>query len=305
MASASGLHIGMLGYNCNFANVIAGVFAATGQDIASVPESALGIFKPKKDSDGLTFNMSLPSLVIGTVGGGTKLPTQRDCLEMMGCYGPGKLFRFAEILAATCLALDISTSAAICANEFVMAHERLGRNRPVKKLSKDDIGIGFFSSLMSDSNTHALSIKEEPLLQDASVITKLLQDRSKSIVGIFRYRLRVENGDGEKDIATVLKLKPADHHIVEIGAGLARLTGDDTLPGLYESQEHIFGFTNSNKREVEFYRGARKEILRYVPKIYGAMIDDERNYSPFSWKICQPYPASTREPTLPNGMIGI
>jgi Hydroxymethylglutaryl-CoA reductase len=275
VASASGLHIGILGYNCNFANVIAGVFAATGQDIASVSESALGIFKPKKDGDGLTFDMSLPSLVIGTVGGGTKLPTQRDCLELMGCYGPGKLFRFAEILAATCLALDISTSAAICANEFVMAHERLGRNRPVKKLTKDSINRVFLGSLLTDQNTHILSFKEEPLLHDASIITKLLRDRSKSIVGLFRYRLTVENGDGRKDTSTVLKLKPADHHIIEIGAGLARLSGEDTLPGLYESQDHIFGFNNSNRREVEFYRKARKEILRYVPKIYGSKIDGE------------------------------
>jgi Hydroxymethylglutaryl-CoA reductase len=275
-ASVSALHIGMTGCNINFANVIAGVFAATGQDIASVNESALGIFRSMKEGDGITFTVSLPSLVIGTVGGGTKLPTQRDCLELMGCYGPGKLFRFAEILAATCLALDISTSAAISTNEFVMAHERLGRNRPAKKLTKDSINNAFLASLITDQNISVLSFKEKPLLQDASIITKLLQDRSKSIVGIFRYELTVQNGDGEENKSTILKLKPADHYIVEIGAGLARLSGDDTLPGLFESQAHIFGFNDSNKREVEFYRMARKEILRYVPKIYGSKIDKER-----------------------------
>jgi hydroxymethylglutaryl-CoA reductase (NADPH) len=67
---------------------------------------------------------------VGTVGGGTGLPSFRACLELMGCQGGGKANRLAEIIAAVAIAGETSTVAAIIAGEFVGAHERLGRNRP-------------------------------------------------------------------------------------------------------------------------------------------------------------------------------
>jgi hydroxymethylglutaryl-CoA reductase len=63
-------------------------------------------------------------------GGGTGLATQRECLELLGCYGPGQVRKFAEIVAATVLWGEISLGAAVVADEWVTAHERLGRNRP-------------------------------------------------------------------------------------------------------------------------------------------------------------------------------
>jgi hydroxymethylglutaryl-CoA reductase (NADPH) len=68
-------------------------------------------------------------LIVGTFGGGTGLATQRQCLEMMGCYGPGKVNKLAEICAAVVLAGEISLVAAILHGDWVSAHERLGRNR--------------------------------------------------------------------------------------------------------------------------------------------------------------------------------
>ncbi len=115
----------MVGYNINVANVIAAVFAASGQDIASVHESSVAQLHVQSVNDGLYASMLLPSLVVGTVGGGTALPRQQQLLELMDCAGPGKAGRLAEIIASYCLALDLSTMSAIVSGQFASAHERL------------------------------------------------------------------------------------------------------------------------------------------------------------------------------------
>jgi len=113
------------------ANGIASLFIATGQDEANVVESHAGFFfcELRADND-LYVAVTLPSLIVATYGGGTGLPTQRECLEMMGCYGKNKANKLAEIIAATVLAGDISLVSAIVAGEWVSSHERYGRNRP-------------------------------------------------------------------------------------------------------------------------------------------------------------------------------
>ncbi len=119
-----------IGCNVNFANAVAAIFAATGQDVASVPESAQGQLSFRLEADGMYFGVMMPGVVVATVGGGTGLPSQRACLEMMACYGTGKAKKLAEIVAVTAMCLDLSTYSAIAADHFVQAHERLGRNRP-------------------------------------------------------------------------------------------------------------------------------------------------------------------------------
>ncbi len=121
---------GMLGCNVNFANSIASIFTATGQDIATVPESCQGQINFRMTHDGMYFGALLPNLVVATIGGGTMLPSQKACLELLGCSGTGKAKKLAEIVTAAAMALDISTYAAIAADHFVQAHEKLGRNRP-------------------------------------------------------------------------------------------------------------------------------------------------------------------------------
>jgi NADP-dependent 3-hydroxy-3-methylglutaryl-CoA reductase len=88
-AMSGSSQIGMVGHNMNIANAVAAIFTATGQDIASVHESALGFFDIQPAQGGVEASMTLPSLIVGTVGGGTQLARQRDLLEMMGCSGPG------------------------------------------------------------------------------------------------------------------------------------------------------------------------------------------------------------------------
>ena len=76
------------------------------------------------------YSVTIPSLIVATYGGGTGLATQRECLEMLGCYGTGKVRKLAEIVAATVLCGELSLGSAIVAEEWVQAHDLLGRNRP-------------------------------------------------------------------------------------------------------------------------------------------------------------------------------
>ena len=121
---------GTLGVNGHYANGIAALFLACGQDLANISESCVGYSSLETIGDDLYVSVNLPSLVVGTVGGGVSLPTQRECLEIMGCYGTGKSKKFAEIVAATALAGEISLEASIVAGDFVSAHEKYGRNKP-------------------------------------------------------------------------------------------------------------------------------------------------------------------------------
>lgn len=121
---------GVMGFNINFSNVVAAMFAATGQDLATIPESSQGQLNFRLQPDGLYLGSLMPALVVATVGGGVNLPSQKAGLDMIGCHGAGKALKLAEIVAATALCLDLSTTAAIAAGHFVSAHDRLGRNRP-------------------------------------------------------------------------------------------------------------------------------------------------------------------------------
>ena len=113
------------------ANGIAAMFIATGQDAANVAESSTAIVHAEKTDDGdYYFSITIPSLIVASYGGGTGLPTQRECLEMMGCYGDGKVRKLAEIVAATVWCGELSLGAAVLAGEWVESHERHGRNRP-------------------------------------------------------------------------------------------------------------------------------------------------------------------------------
>ncbi len=113
------------------ANGITAMFIATGQDVANVAESsALYGFSELLPNGDFYASVTLPSLIIATYGGGTGLATQRECLEMMGCYGAGGVYKLAEIIAATVLAGELSLGSAVVAEEWVQAHDDLGRNRP-------------------------------------------------------------------------------------------------------------------------------------------------------------------------------
>ncbi len=115
---------------CHSPNAITAMFIATGQDVANVSESSAAIFYSELNDNGdLYVSLTIPSLIVATYGGGTGLPTQRECLEIMDCYGRGKVHKFAEIVTAVALAGEISLASAISSLDWVSSHEQYGRNR--------------------------------------------------------------------------------------------------------------------------------------------------------------------------------
>lgn len=119
---------GTLGVQAHFANGLAALFIACGQDAACVAEAATGTVRLEATASGdLYASATLPNLIVGTVGGGTSLPTQRECLELMDCYGTGNAGKLAEITATVCLAGELSILSALTEGHFAAAHERLGR----------------------------------------------------------------------------------------------------------------------------------------------------------------------------------
>ncbi len=112
------------------ANGITAMFIATGQDVANVSESSAGIIHCEltKDRD-LYISITIPSLIIATYGGGTSLATQKESLELLGCYGKGTVNKLAEIIAGVVLAGEISLASAISSSDWVSSHEQYGRNR--------------------------------------------------------------------------------------------------------------------------------------------------------------------------------
>ena len=112
------------------ANGITALFIATGQDVANVSESSAGIeYTELTEENDLYISITIPSLIVATYGGGTGLATQRECLELLGCYGKGKVNKLAEIIAGVVLAGELSLASAISSSDWVSSHEQYGRNR--------------------------------------------------------------------------------------------------------------------------------------------------------------------------------
>lgn len=119
------MQAGALGVNAHFANGLAAIYIACGQDVAQVVNASIGFLDMELLDDGdLYVAARLPNLVVGTVGGGTQLPTQRECLELMDCHGDGTARRFAEIVAATLVAGELGILAALADGRFIEAHRQ-------------------------------------------------------------------------------------------------------------------------------------------------------------------------------------
>ncbi|MDD5504013.1 MAG: hydroxymethylglutaryl-CoA reductase [Candidatus Omnitrophica bacterium] len=118
-----GIQSGLMGLNAHFANGLSAIFLACGQDIASVVNACLGIGTIEIEDNGdLYISGRISSLPIGTVGGATDLGTQKECLQIMDCFGNGKTNRLAEIISATLVAGEISIVSAIATGNFASAH---------------------------------------------------------------------------------------------------------------------------------------------------------------------------------------
>ncbi|MBZ0100115.1 MAG: hydroxymethylglutaryl-CoA reductase [Taibaiella sp.] len=121
---------GSIGLQGHVANGLTALFMACGQDVASVSEAYVGITRMEVNDNGdLYVTVTLPSLVVGTVGGGTALPTQRECLEILQCTGKGSARKFAEICGAVALTGELSIAAALASGQFSSAHKLYRRKQ--------------------------------------------------------------------------------------------------------------------------------------------------------------------------------
>lgn len=121
---------GSMGFNSHFANIIAAIFIATGQDPAQVVDGSLGITTAEVLGSGdLYFSVFIPSLEIGTVGGGTKLPCQNEALKILGVDVENKTQNFAKIIAGAVLAGELSLIASLAEGSLASAHQKFGRGK--------------------------------------------------------------------------------------------------------------------------------------------------------------------------------
>ena len=130
MSAMGGVLSGTIGVQGHYANGLAALYIACGQDAACVAESAVGVTRLEVRADGALYaTVTLPNLMVGTVGGGTGLPTQRACLELMGLSGEGNARALAEVCCGLALAGELSIIGALAAGEFTRAHRKLARGK--------------------------------------------------------------------------------------------------------------------------------------------------------------------------------
>lgn len=273
---AGGIAAGMVGNNINVANVIAAMFTATGQDIACVHESSLAQLHMELTDDGdLYAAMTLPSLVIGTVGGGTNLPQQRECLELLQCAGQGNVHKLAEIIASFCLALDISTLSALASDQFARAHEKLGRNRPVEWLKLADLDSALFNGMCTpDGDTQQWQdVLALPHSQsNGSIITELTSHKINKLIGLYPYRLTDTDGQSHN---TMVKIKPLDREVLLMLNSMAAMC-DARLAQEFNRHKEKLGFENCHTRELNVMSQTDERFTRNAPRVYGTLQNAER-----------------------------
>jgi hydroxymethylglutaryl-CoA reductase (NADPH) len=125
---------GSMGFNAHAANIVAAMFIACGQDAAHAIDGSTCMTTIEVTETGIYVAVTLPSLPVGTVGGGTGVDTQQECLKMLGVAGGGSppganARKFAEIIAAGVLAGELSLIGALAAQHLARAHQQLGRGQ--------------------------------------------------------------------------------------------------------------------------------------------------------------------------------
>jgi hydroxymethylglutaryl-CoA reductase (NADPH) len=271
---------GMVGFNVNVANAIAGIFVATGQDLACIHESSTGFlnFEALGSSiypDGIRITLLLPNLVIGTVGGGTHLAKQSEALEMMGCLGSGKVKRFAQLIAGFAMGLEISTYSAIMSGEFAKAHERLGRNKPVSWLLKSEITPEFLNPLVPNllNNEHIVSLswRDQHQLENG-IITNITRKISNKLIGFIPLHIQLSNGSDER---ILIKSKALDSEVIK-GLHLISASIDTALADLIKLHQKQLEYNQCHLKETVIYEHLQQAGFVAMPKYLGKYTHTQR-----------------------------
>lgn len=266
---------GMKGYNINVANAVASIFIATGQDLACIHESSVGILEIDCESNGLTVKLNLPNLVIGTVGGGTHLPKQTEALDLMGCKGGGKVERFAKLIAGFAMGLELSTFAAVVSGEFAKSHEKLGRNKPVEWLVRNEINSQFLQNcLIKKHDIISIELSNKALLENG-ILTHIASRTSKKIIGFETIVMNeiINANVIEKEI--LMKSKALDEEVIK-GLHLLAASIDPELSNLIKENKEHLEYKNCHLKETIVYEFFHKLNFSHVPQYYGRKIDHSR-----------------------------
>lgn len=263
---------GMVGYTINASNAIAAIFAATGQDLGSVHESSVAELILQPHEEGLEVSVTLYSLVVGTVGGGTHLPKQREALQLMGCYGSGKVERFASLIAGFVLGLEMSTFAAMVSGEFAKAHEKLGRNKPSDWLQKNELDERFVKEIISKYiRKQILSVDILNSEIDNGILMNLSKRVNLKLIGFVPLRVHTE----EEELSLLLKSKSTDLETIKglhiMAASVNPLLSDQ----ITNNKEHL-EYAKSHLKEIEVLTFLNDRGFTDTPKFYGSKVDKHR-----------------------------
>lgn len=163
MSALGGVLSGTLGVHGHYANGLAALYLACGQDVACVAESAVGVTRFEVTPPGeLYASVTMPNLVVGTVGGGTGLPSQRACLEVLRLAGPGNARALAEVCAGLCLAGELSIIGALCSGDFSRAHRLLARGKQAAKGQAPETAGGEQDDARAPGTDHREPTPEPP-----------------------------------------------------------------------------------------------------------------------------------------------
>lgn len=263
--------LGMLAFNINVANAIAAIFVATGQDLASIHESSMAQLNLEKSTKGLKLTLILPSLVIGTVGGGTHLSDRQDALKLMGCNGTGKIERFAELIAGFALSLEISTYAAIVSGEFAKAHEKLGRNKPIHWLTKADFNESLIRKIIALQFQDGLKAVDLQLLETENGMLTLLTKRvNKKFTGFIRAKLNY--GDTNKMV--VIKNKATDVEVIKGLQLVSASVNTELAQRIFQYKDQV-EYSNCHRKELAVYNWLNARSISSIPVLYGTLIEEK------------------------------
>ncbi|MDJ1505909.1 phosphotransferase [Xanthocytophaga agilis] len=256
----------MFSYNINVANTIAAIFAATGQDLGCVHESSVGMLHLEKTDDGLYISLVLPTLVVGTVGGGTSVPKQKEMLELMKCYGQGKLQRFAQLIAAFALSLEISTYAAIVSGAFAKAHEKLGRNKPVNWLTRTELNQSLVRGIMGSVHAEyaSLNVSFVEKEMENGIITNLTSKTSNKLIGFFPFTAT----GPQHNLSLLIKSKASDQDIIKGLHSLAAAIEPALSDLIYAYRNHT-EYYNCHLKELFIYEDLHNSGFCITPKYFG------------------------------------
>jgi hydroxymethylglutaryl-CoA reductase (NADPH) len=265
---------GMHGYNINVANTVAAIFAATGQDLACIHESSVGILNIKAVKKGLKVRLTLPNLVIGTVGGGTHLSKQAEALNVMGCKGPNKIHRFAKLIAGFAMSLELSTFAAMVSGEFAKSHEKLGRNKPVNWLTRNELTSAFINENLRKDKQQSIDFKfTNNALLENGILTHIAGRISKKMIG-FELLTATHSVTHQHD-DLLLKSKALDTEVIK-GLHVIAASIDPELSDLIRKHSAHLEYKNCHLKEGLMYAALSELEVDYIPKCWGTYRDDAR-----------------------------